>query len=451
MLKPRQTVRGVIRTLDQNGNGVMMVKGDRVIVPGALAKETVDVQIEKVSRDGYIARLRKVVTPSLDRCAPACPHAGRCGGCRLMHMRYEAGLRWKKQQVLLAANKAGLSLHIHDVVKTKAEESRNKVIVSFGREENGRITAGLYEESSHRIVAYDRCLLHPKICDDIIQTIRKLVEELRIAPFDIRRQRGFLRHVQLRYGKVSKEILVTLVVSEERFPARKLFIQRLLAAHPQITGVVMNINPRDTSVVLGDVERVLYGNGWISDELLGLRFRISSSSFYQINHDQCERLYQKAYELLQLRPTDRLLDAYCGIGTISLCAAKQVKEVIGVELNAQAVTDARMNAKYNHITNARYIHKDASRFLLEEAKRAKHYDAVLLDPPREGSTKVFLDACAKLGPEKIVYISCNPLTQVRDLRILQAHGYVCKEMFLYDMFAMSAHVESVVLMSRKDA
>lgn len=246
----------------------------------------------------------------------------------------------------------------------------------------------------------------------------------------------------------TRQILVTLVTSEERFAARKAFVQQLTSRHPAVKSIVQNINRRDTSVVLGKQEHILYGKGSIEDELLGKRFIISSSSFYQINHDQCERLYQKAYELLQLSGKERLLDAYCGIGTISLCVHEQAKEIIGVELNAKAVADARINARLNHVRNARFIQQDASAFMKQEAAHRQHYDAVIMDPPREGSTPLFLDACASLKPEKIVYISCDPFTQIRDLIYLKKKGYKAADMYLYDMFPMSDHVESVVLLRR---
>lgn len=448
MLKLQQRVQGVITAIDAHGRGILPYGKDRIFVPAALPDEQVEVTIVKMIKEGYIGAITRLTHPSQDRVEPPCPHAHSCGGCQLMHMAPAAQLRWKQQRIIAAAKKEKLSLRIHDVVPSPAAACRNKVIASFGKDRNGAITAGLYEESSHRIVAIDRCLLHPASCDAIIQTIRMLMKELRIEPFDVRKRQGFLRHVQLRWGVRSGEILVTLVASESRFPARKRFVQALLQAHPAIRSIVLNVNRRDTSIVLGSEQHILYGSGWICDELLGRQFHISSSSFYQINHDQCERLYQKAYDLLELKKSDRLLDAYCGIGTIGLCAASQVKEVIGVELNAQAIADARINAKRNKITNARFICEDASRFLLAAANQHQRYDAVLLDPPREGSTPMFLDACARLQPARIAYISCNPLTQLRDLKILAQYGYVCDELFLYDMFPMSTHTESVALLKK---
>lgn len=448
MLKLQQIVHGTIQKLDENGNGLLFCQKNKVLVRHALLHEEIDARIIKESKQGYIAEIVHIQQPSHLRVKPPCPHAAICGGCQLQHMAYPAQLEWKKQQIIHALKKERLSLHIHDVMPSDREGYRNKMIIGFSKDSKGKIIAGLYEEYSHRIVPYQNCLLHPKECDEIIPSIVSLIQRLRIEPFDRKKRRGILRHVQIRYGKETKQILLTFVVSQKQFPGQKQLVQQIARLHPNIRSIVFNVNTRDTSVVLGKEEWTAYGKGWIEDRLLGKTFRISSTSFYQINHDQCERLYQKAYELLQPRPSDRILDAYCGIGTIGLCIASKVKQVIGVEVNQQAVMDAGINAKNNQIHNARFIAQDASRFMLQEAKRKQHYDAIILDPPREGSTPVFLDACVQLKTKKIVYISCNPFTQLRDIAYLAKKGYACKEMFLYDMFPMSAHVETVVLLSK---
>ncbi len=449
MLKINQIIKGTIQMMDENGNAILLHGKDKVIVRHALLHEEVRAKITKASKNGYIASIVEIQKKHPDHIKPPCPYAGLCGGCQLQHLSYEGQLSWKKQQIVQAVKKHRLPLHVHEVISSDVHAYRNKMIIGFAKNNQGILQAGLYEEYSHRIVPYERCMLHPQECDEVIQTIAALVKKLRIEPYDIKRRKGFLRHVQLRYGKTSGQILVTLITAHTQFPARKPFVQQLTQAHPAIKSIVMNINTRDTSVVLGSEERILYGEGWIEDQLLNKTFRISSSSFYQINHDQCERLYQKAYDLLQPKKTDRILDAYCGIGTIGLCLADQVKEVIGVEVNGQAIKDAITNAKRNQIRNARFIKQDASTFIYQEAKQKQRYDAIILDPPRDGSTPTFLDACAQLDPRKIIYISCNPLTQLRDLSYLSKKGYICKEMFLYDMFPMSAHVETVVLLSHK--
>lgn len=449
MLKINQTIHSVVRAIDDHGSGVIFCGRDQVHVRQVLLGEEIEARVTKTIKGGYLGELVRIIKADPRRVKPLCPLTKRCGGCQMQHVAYPSQLEMKKQRIIDALKKTPLSLHVHDVQGMQDPyHYRNKMIIGFSRNNAGDIISGLYEESSHRIVSASTCLLHPKECDEVIATIVDLMKRLRIEPYDARRQRGFLRHAVIRYGVHTRQILVTLVTSEERFAARKAFVQQLTSRHPAVKSIVQNINRRDTSVVLGKQENILYGKGSIEDELLGKRFIISSSSFYQINHDQCERLYQKAYELLQLSGKERLLDAYCGIGTISLCVHEQAKEIIGVELNAKAVADARINARLNHVRNARFIQQDASAFMKQEAAHRQHYDAVIMDPPREGSTPLFLDACASLKPEKIVYISCDPFTQIRDLIYLKKKGYKAADMYLYDMFPMSDHVESVVLLRR---
>ena len=327
---------------------------------------------------------------------------------------------------------------------------RNKVIVSFQRDRSGKLQKGFYEEFSHRIIPYQSCLLHDDLMDDVINSVAVLAEKQRIEPYDERRRRGFLRHVLIRKGRVSKELMVVLVTAAASFPGRKGFVGALLKRHPEITTIVQNINSRSTSVVLGEEERILYGSGKIEDVLLGNRYQISPKSFYQINHEQCEVLYRKALALLELKGTETLLDAYCGIGTIALSAAGHVKQVIGVESNKQAVRDAISNAKNNRIGNARFICDDAAHYMEEAAAQKKRFDVVVMDPPRSGSSEQFIKACARVRAGKIVYISCDPRTQLRDLAVFKRLGYEGDKLIPVDLFPHTNHVETVCLLSRKD-
>lgn len=449
MLKTGMRIEGTIQSA-KRGQGVMRHGKDTIFVRHAMPGEQVRVRIGKPLRDGWSASLDTVIKAHPHRIEPPCPLYARCGSCQLMHLDAQGQLQWKKEQIVREVNKAGLPLRVHDVVGMEdPDHYRNKMIIGFGRDEKGRPCAGLYEEFSHRIVPYRRCLMHPEACDDIAASILELMARFRIEPYDERRRRGFLRHVLIRTDHDVREILVTLVCTSDVFPSRKAFISELIRRHPAIRTVALNVNRRQTSVVLGKEERILYGRGFITDELLGKTFAISSSSFYQINHRQCERLYQKAYDLLRPDPRMRVLDAYCGIGTIGLCIADSIRTLTGVEINAQAVKDARENARRNHADNARFLCADATRFIMEESRRHAHYDAIILDPPREGSTPAFLDACAALGPDRIIYISCNPLTQIRDLRYIMAKGYQCSDMYLFDMFPMSDDTESLCLLTRR--
>lgn len=326
---------------------------------------------------------------------------------------------------------------------------RNKVHAVFGLDRKNNPISGIYKEGTHRILPVDSCLIEDQKADEIIVTIRSMLRSFKIRVFDEDTGYGLLRHVLIRRGFTTGEILVVLVTASPVFPSKNNFVKALREKHPEITTIVQNINGRSTSMVLGDKEHVLYGKGYIEDVLCGLRFRISSRSFYQINSAQTEKLYAKAMELAELTGNETVLDAYCGIGTIGLIASKHAGKVIGVELNQDAVRDAVQNAKKNGITNAQFFCNDAGRFMSHMAARGESADVVFMDPPRSGSTEEFIDAVALMQPKRVVYISCGPDTLARDLRMFAKHGYKAKEAWPVDLFGWTEHVETVCLLSRK--
>lgn len=325
---------------------------------------------------------------------------------------------------------------------------RNKVHAVFGLDRKNNPISGIYKEGTHRILPVDSCLIEDQKADEIIVTIRSMLRSFKIRVFDEDTGYGLLRHVLIRRGFTTGEILVVLVTASPVFPSKNNFVKALREKHPEITTIVQNINGRSTSMVLGDKEHVLYGKGYIEDVLCGLRFRISSRSFYQINSAQTEKLYAKAIELAELTGNETVLDAYCGIGTIGLIASKHAGKVIGVELNQDAVRDAVQNAKKNGITNAQFFCNDAGRFMSHMAARGESADVVFMDPPRSGSTEEFIDAVALMQPKRVVYISCGPDTLARDLRMFAKHGYKAKEAWPVDLFGWTEHVETVVLLSQ---
>lgn len=438
-----------IKALEENGYGVGMVQGERVYVNQALPQEAGTVRIVKKRKDGYVGEMVRWKHQNANRVKSPCAIYDRCGSCHLLHCRYEAQLALKKEQLQRWVKQASLSLRVHDVVGMEVPYAyRNKVIIGFERDRRGRIRAGFYEEFSHRIIPYQRCLLHDEEMDRIVGTMVHLMEKQRIEPYEEARRKGLLRHVILRRSSLNGDVMVILVVNAMVFPGCHHFVSALRQAHPAIRTVVMNVNTRHTSVVLGERGRVVYGNGWIEDELCGYRYRISAKSFFQINHAQCEVLYGKALSLLKLSGNETVLDTYCGIGTIGMSVADRVKQVIGVENNRDAVQDATMNAKRNQVKNIRFVCADAGEYMRKAAQRGDIVDVIIMDPPRSGSTKAFMDACAKLKVAQILYISCDPRTQLRDLAYFRRLGYVAKEMYPVDMFAHTGHVETVVLMSR---
>lgn len=377
----------------------------------------------------------------------ACPLAKKCGGCDYQGMPYEQQLKEKEQAVRKLMKGFGEVSPI--IGANDPYHYRNKVHAVFSRQKNGEIISGIYQEGSHRVVPVEACQIENEKADEIIVSVRKLLKSFKIKVYDEDTDFGLLRHVLIRTGHVSGQIMVVLVVRSPIFPSKNNFVKALRAMHPEITTVVLNVNERKTSMVLGERNITIYGKGYIEDTLCGCTFRISPTSFYQINPVQTERLYKTAMMLARLNKRNVVIDAYCGIGTIGMVAAKTVKEVIGIELNAEAVRDANQNAKRNHMDNIRFVQGDAGRFMEGMADREEQVDVVFMDPPRSGSDEAFLRSLLVLAPKKIVYISCNPETQARDLKVLCRKDYKVEVIQPVDMFPFCGHVETVALLVKK--
>lgn len=371
----------------------------------------------------------------------------QCGSCAYLNQEYAAQLNIKKEYCQDLLNKANLKhIKVHDVISEHDPYYyRNKVMVGFNRQNQ----PGFYEENSHRIIPYKECLLHDQESDLIIQKISSMLKKFRIQIYQEDKRKGFLRHVYIRRAVKTNQTMVVLVTTSLIFPGSKQFVKELTSAFPSIKTIVLNQNTRKTSIVLGNDEKVIYGKGYIEDILCGLKFKISPKSFYQINHDQCETLYYKALELLDLKGNETLIDTYCGIGTIGMVASKKAKQVIGVELNKDAIKDAIFNAKNNEIKNIRFVCDDASNFMVDLAKQQTKIDAIIMDPPRSGTDQRFIDSVASLKPKKVIYISCDPSTQVRDIALFKKIGYEANEMYPVDLFPHTKHVESIVLLTLK--
>ena len=328
---------------------------------------------------------------------------------------------------------------------------RNKVHAVLSVDKAGKPISGVYAMGTHRVVPVRHCLIEDRRADRIIQTIVAMLPAYKLRIYNEYTHRGFLRHILIRTGHVTGQIMVVLVATSLEFPGKKAFVQELIQRHPEITTVVLNCNQRETSMVLGTKEITLYGEGYMEDELCGKRFRISPQSFYQVNAKQCEVLYRTAIDAAQLTGAETLLDAYCGTGTIGLCASDGCKQLIGVELNADAIRDAKENARRNGVENARFLCDDAGRFMQKLAKEGNAPDVVMMDPPRAGSDQKFLQSLLMLKPKRVVYVSCNPETLARDLRVLVDGGYQAEWATPVDMFPGTEHVETVVLLSHKKA
>ncbi len=375
-----------------------------------------------------------------------CPYAKKCGGCQLQNLTYQEQLRHKQVKCIRLL---GQFCRVEEIIgMDNPYHYRNKVQAAFALDGRKNIISGVYQASSHKVVAVERCMTEDETADEIIAAVRRALQSFKLLPYDPDTGRGFLRHVLVKRGFRSGQIMVVLVTGTREFPKRRSFVNALLKAHPEITTILQNINPRRTSMVLGTEEVVLYGDGKIEEQLGEMTFRISARAFYQINPIQTEALYKKALEFAALDGSETVIDAYCGTGTIGIFAAPRAKQVIGVELNGDAVADARENAKLNGIRNIRFVKADAGEFMRGAAQAGEHADVVLMDPPRAGSDRAFLSSLVTLAPKKIVYISCNPETQQRDLLFLCRNGYKVRKIQPVDMFPHTGHVECVVLMSR---
>ncbi|MBQ1961708.1 MAG: 23S rRNA (uracil(1939)-C(5))-methyltransferase RlmD [Clostridia bacterium] len=376
-----------------------------------------------------------------------CPHYKKCGGCHLQNMTYEEQLQYKQVK---AIKLLGRFCHVKEIIGMETPvHYRCKVQAAFGRDKSG-IISGVYQSSTHKIVPIDSCMIEDEKADAIIVTVRALLKSFKLKPFDENSMTGFLRHVLVRKGYYSGQIMVVLVTGTPIFPSSRQFVNALLERHPEITTVVQNINNKFTSLVLGERSITLYGDGYIEDSILDCSFRISPRSFYQVNPVMTTQLYSKAIEYMELTGNETVIDAYCGTGTIGILASRKAGRVIGVELNADAVRDAKFNAERNDIKNIEFFTADASDFLVDMAAQGHSADVVIMDPPRAGSDRRFMSAAVTLAPEKIVYISCNPETLARDLNYLVRNGYRVRRLQPVDMFPHTDHCECVALLSRQN-
>ena len=375
-----------------------------------------------------------------------CSVAKKCGGCQYQGVAYQEQLK-KKQKMEEDLFKKFCKVEPIIGMKNPCHY-RNKVQSVFGRDRKGNIISGTYEANSHRIVPVEECMIEDVKAQEIIRTVRKLLPSFKIKTYNEDNGYGLLRHVMVRRGFKSGEIMVILVLGSPILPSKNNFVKALRKEHPEISTVVLNVNDKKTSMVLGDREINLYGKGFIRDELCGCTFRISPKSFYQVNPVQTEILYQTAIDYAELTGKETVIDAYCGIGTISLIAAKHAKKVIGVELNGDAVKDAKINAKENNISNAEFYKGDAGDFMVKMAENGQKADVVFMDPPRSGSDEKFMSSVVKLNPKRVVYVSCGPDTLERDLKYLKKHGYEAKKIQPVDMFPFTEHCETVVKLEK---
>lgn len=377
-----------------------------------------------------------------------CKYSKSCGNCQLLNKTYLDTLKYKLNYVNDCLKKYNIKTTVKDIIGADNPTSyRNKMIIAY-KYQNGKIISGFYEENSHKVVDIDECLMHSSLQNDIAKGIKKIFTDLKIKPYDEDKRVGLIRYVLIREAVYQKEILITLVTSTDMFPARNEVVKRIRSLSPTIKTIIQNINPRKTSIVLGEKERILFGNGLIKDDMCGITFNLGSKSFYQINPYQTTKLYKCVEDFAKFKGSETIIDAYSGVGTIGMILSKNVKNVISVENNKQAVEAAIINAKNNNIKNVRFICDDATKFIINLSKEKVKLDAIIMDPPRSGSTPEFLNAAINFAPNKIVYVSCDPSTLARDLVIL-TKKYNITKIACVDMFCWTNHVETVVCLEKK--
>lgn len=447
-----ELVNVTFHDLSHDGAGVAKIDNYTLFVPFGLPGERAKVKVTQTKRTYGFGKIIERLEASEDRVSPVCPIYAECGGCQLQHLDYSRQLEYKRKQVENALIRIGNLTQIHVKSVIGMEEPwryRNKAQVPVGSTKD-RLVTGFYQKGSHRVTNMEACHIQEESNDKVIQTVRNIAESIGISAYDIKSHRGVLRHIAVKYGKATNEVMVVLITRTKDLPHKKEFIAQITGQIPNVASIVHNVNPKRTNVIFGKETNVIWGEPYIYDTIGNIKFAISARSFYQINPVQTEVLYEKALEYAALTGKETVIDAYCGIGTISLFLARKADKVYGVELIPEAIADAKRNATLNGITNADFFVGEAEKVIPWWHKQGIHADVIVVDPPRKGCDEALLNTIIEMKPKRVVYVSCNPATLARDLRILEDGGFKTKEVQPVDMFPQTSHVESVALMSRVD-
>ena len=446
-----QNVTGKCVDLSFEGKGVVKLSYGTVFVDGLFPGEEAEIEIQYKRAGSYFGKVHRLIKKSEDRIQPLCGVCTACGGCQFQQYAYAAQLRYKQNKV-----KDAFRRHLKKDVEVNETlgmanpyEYRNKIQVPIGRDPHGKIVSGFYRSGTHKIIPIDKCYIENPKASNIIAEFKKLIKDFHYEPYNEDSGYGLFRHILIRTSYHYEDVMVTLVTTRDEFKGKNNFVREFIKRCPNIKCIVQNINSRDTNVILGEKERVLYGSGQIRDSILEVEFLISSKSFYQVNPEQVEVLYSKAIEYADIQKDEEVLDAYCGIGTIGLIASKYAKHVIGVEIVKDAIIDAKKNARLNKIENVDFICDDASKAFARLLDEKHNITTVMVDPPRKGLDEKFVQTLLELKPKKIVYISCEPETLARDIALLSDH-YEIKKVQPVDMFPMTFHVETVACLRLKE-
>jgi 23S rRNA (uracil1939-C5)-methyltransferase len=447
MVAMKNIIKGKCVDISSEGKGVIKTVYGVIFVDALLLGEEAEIEVTYARKGVAYGKIIRLISKSPDRIQPKCPVSTSCGGCTFQNATYEYELRYKKHKVEEDLKRIGHleNIKVNDVIgMSEPEHYRNKIQVPFGKDHK-HVIYGFYKANTHKIIPIKECNIEDKKAGPILQAIASLMEKYHIDPYNEDFRSGIIRHVLIRTSRSTNEIMVVFVSNVDTFPGRGNFIKELVGSRPEISTIIFNVNKRDTNVILGESEKTLYGKGFITDEILGLKFNISSKSFFQVNPIQVQKLYGKAIEFANLNKDDTVLDAYAGVCTIGLLVAPHVKHVTSVELVKSAVINGRNNAKLNNINNIEIIEADCTEYINNKLPK---FDVVIMDPPRKGSTPEFLNALLKIKPKRIVYISCEPSTLARDLEYLK-NDYNIEVVQPVDMFPRSFHVETIVGLYRK--
>ncbi|KIO70785.1 23S rRNA (uracil(1939)-C(5))-methyltransferase RlmD [Caldibacillus thermoamylovorans] len=436
--------------LTHEGQGVAKIDGFPVFVPGGLPGEYAQIKILNVKKNYGYGKLIEIREKSPYRVEIPKEDMHKYGGCQLHHMSYEGQLQFKQNLVEQTLTRIGKlqDVNIHPIIGMEQPfHYRNKAQVPVG-ERNGRLITGFYKPRTHEIIDTDESVIHMEAINDAIKIVKEICSELGVAAYNEEAHTGVLRHIMARFGRKTDELMIVLITRTEKLPHREEIVGKIVAALPNVKSIVHNVNPKRTNVILGEKTQVLWGQDVIYDYIGNVKFAISPRSFYQVNPVQTQVLYDKALAYAGLTGEEIVIDAYCGIGTISLFLAQQAKKVYGVEVVSDAINDAKKNADLNGITNVEFTVGEAETVIPNWAKEGIHADVIVVDPPRKGCDAALLKTIIEMKPKRVVYVSCNPATLARDLGILEADDYQTVEVQPVDMFPMTMHVECVVLMSR---
>jgi len=451
-VKKNETVTLSFEDLTHEGSGVGKIDGYPLFVPYGLPGEEASVKVIKVNKNFGFGKLLEVKKPSPERVEAPCNVFYKCGGCQLQHMSYAMQLEMKQNQVKNVMRKIGHLDHVpvHPVIGMEDPwRYRNKVSIPVG-EKDGELITGFYQQRSHRIIEdMETCVVQDEVNDRTTEAVRRIASKLGIRAYDEKNHRGVLRHIMVRTGQRTNETMIVLVTRTEKLPHKGALIKELTETYPHIKSIIQNVNPERTNVILGKKTKLLWGEEYIYDTIGDIRFAISAKSFYQVNPDQTEKLYEQALEYAEIDSNDVVIDAYCGIGTISLFLAQKAKKVYAVEIVPEAISDAKKNAEINGITNAEFFVGEAEKIMPWWTAQGLKPDVIVVDPPRKGCDEALLQAMIDMQPKRIVYVSCNPSTLARDLRILEDGGYNTQEVQPVDMFSQTGHVECVVKIDRE--